>query len=220
MNYYPVNLDIRGRRCLVVGGGGVGTRKVKGLLECEAAVILVSPEAAPMLSDLARQHRIEWKCRNYDSSDIAGMFLVIAASDNEALNHRIHSDARQANILCSIADQPENCDFTLPSVIRRGDLQITISTSGKSPAFSKYLRKKLEKQFGSEYGEFLTLMGNIRKKLLAETHAPETHKAIFESLIEKGLLNMIKSRDTETINRLLAEVLGKAYSLESLMKAD
>ncbi len=220
MNYYPVNLDIRGRRSLVVGGGGVGTRKVKGLLECQASVTLVSPEATPILSDLAQEELIEWKRRNYESSDIEGMFLVIAASDNEALNRRIHSDAQQANILCNVADQPENCNFTLPSVIRRGDLQITISTSGKSPAFSKYLRKKLEKQFGSEYGEFLRLMGQLRKKLLAESHAPETHKAIFESLIEKGLLNMIKSRDTETIDRLLAEILGKAYSLESLLKVD
>ena len=97
---------------------------------------------------------------------------------------------------------------------------IALSTSGKSPAFSKYLRKKLEKQLGSEYGDFLTLMGNIRKQLLSETTAPETHKILFENLIEKGLLNMIKSRDTDNINRLLLEVLGQEYCFESLMKTD
>ncbi len=217
MRYYPVNLDIKNRKCLVVGGGFVGTRKIITLLECGAAVTVVSPVITEKLAELADNRYIEWRKRHYHTSDIDGMFLIIGATDDEELNRRIHKDAEHLNKLCNIADRPEACNFILPSIIHRGDLIIAISTSGKSPAFAKYLRQKLEKEFGTEYADFLKLMGAIRKKLLSEEHAPEAHKSIFEQLIESGLLDMIKNRQTEEINCLLSESLGKEYTFESLL---
>jgi len=217
MRYYPVNLDIQNRKCLVVGGGSVGTRKVMTLLKCGAMVTVISPVLTEKLSELADNDTIKWKQRNYQTSDMDGMFLVIGATDDEALNQQIHADAEHLNKLCNIADRPESCNFILPSIIHRGDLILAISTSGKSPAFAKYLRKNLEKEFGAEYAEFLELMGAIRKRLLAEAHAPEEHKPIFERLIQSGLLEMIKNQDRTAMNNLFSDSLGKNYTFESLM---
>ncbi len=217
MRYYPVNLDIQNRKCLVVGGGSVGTRKVMTLLNCGAVVIVVSPDVTEQLSELANNGKIELIKRDYRSSDLDGMFLVIGATDNEELNSRIHSDSEKLNKLCNIADRPNVCNFILPSVVSRGDLVIAISTSGKSPAFAKKLRKDLEKEFGMEYAEFLKLMGAIRKKLLAEAHAPEVHKPLFEQLINSGLIDMIREQRKEDTDRLLFNELGKGYKIADLM---
>jgi precorrin-2 dehydrogenase/sirohydrochlorin ferrochelatase len=217
MRYYPVCLDIQNRNCLVVGGGAVGSRKVMTLLNCGARVTVVSPEISEKLLELADNGSIILENRPYQASDIDNMFLVIGATNNEALNQQIHKDAEHLNKLCNIADRPEACNFILPSIVNRGDLMIAISTSGKSPAFAKKLRKDLEKEFGNEYAEFLTLMGEIRKKLLAEKHEPEAHKPLFEQLINKGLVEMIKDNNKEAINLLLFEILGEGYNYEALM---
>ena len=220
MRYYPVNLDIKNRKCLVVGGGSVGTRKVITLLDCGAIVTVISPDAAEKLLELAGNGSIRWEKRSYLASDLDGMFLVIGATDDEELNRQISADAEQLNMLCNIADRPEVCNFILPAIVNRGDLVISISTSGKSPAFAKKLRKELEKQFGEEYAEFLRLMGAIRKKLLRKKHQPEAHKHLFEQLISSGLIEMIKNNKKEDINSLLFEIFGKGYDFESLMKTD
>ncbi len=217
MRYYPVNLDIQNRKCLVVGGGSVGTRKVMTLLNCGAIVTVVSPDVTEQLSEIANNGKIELIKRDYRSSDLDGMFLVIGATDNEELNSRIHSDSEKLNKLCNIADRPNACNFILPSIVSRGDLVIAISTSGKSPAFAKKLRKDLEKEFGMEYAEFLKLMGAIRKKLLAEAHAPEAHKPLFEQLINSGLIDMIRERRKEDTDRLLFNVLGEGYKYADLI---
>ena len=218
MRYYPVNLDILNRKCLVVGGGGVGTRKVITLLDCGAIVTVVSPDISEKLLKLAGNGSITWEKRSYLTSDLDGIFLVIGATNNEELNRQISADAEKINLLCNIADRPDVCNFILPSIVNRGDLVIAISTSGKSPAFAKTLRKELEKQFGVEYAEFLRLMGAIRKKLLSEKHEPEAHKHLFEQFIKSNLVGMIKSNKKEEINSLLFEILGKGYEFESLMK--
>ncbi|MFC1830382.1 bifunctional precorrin-2 dehydrogenase/sirohydrochlorin ferrochelatase [Thermodesulfobacteriota bacterium] len=194
MRYYPINLDIQNRKCLVVGGGVVGTRKVITLIDCGAAVTVVSPEVTPKLQDLSNNGTVSLEQRAFRPSDLDGAFLVIGATDDEVLNRTIHSEAENRGILCNIADRPEVCNFILPSIVNRGDLMISISTSGKSPAFAKKLRKDLEAEFGEEYAEFLQLMGTIREKLLAEKHEPEVHKHLFESLINRGLVDMVKHR--------------------------
>ena len=142
--------------------------------------------------------------------------MVIGATDSQELNFNIHAEAERRGLLCNIADRPEVCNFILPSIVNRGDLIIAISTSGKSPAFAKRLRKHLEKEFGNEYAEFLNLMGAIRKKLLSQDHEPEAHKHLFEQLIERDLVQMIRNGDTDNINSLLHEILGEGYELESL----
>jgi precorrin-2 dehydrogenase/sirohydrochlorin ferrochelatase len=217
MRYYPVHLDIQNRKCLVVGGGAVGTRKVNTLLECGARVAVVSPEPTPQLTRLASEGSITLRKRNYRSDDITGMFLVIGATDDESLNHQISKDAERAHILCNIADRPEVCNFILPSIVRCGDLVITVSTSGKSPALAKHLRQKLETQFGREYADFLLLMGAIRRKILSQAHEPEAHKDLFHKLIDSNLIELMQAGKTEEINSVLYKILGEGYRIEELL---
>jgi precorrin-2 dehydrogenase/sirohydrochlorin ferrochelatase len=217
MKYYPAHLDIQNRKCLVVGGGAVGTRKVNTLLECGARVAVVSPDPTAQLTRLASEGSITLRKRNYRSDDLTGMFLVIGATDDESLNHQISKDAERAHILCNIADRPEACNFILPSIVRRGDLVITVSTSGKSPALAKHLRQKLETQFGQEYADFLLLMGAIRQKLLNQAHEPEAHKEIFHKLIDSNLIELMQAGKTEEINSVLYTILGEGYRIEELL---
>lgn len=219
MRYYPVGLDVRNRDCLVVGGGAVAARKVRTLLDCCAVVTVISPEMCEDLNGLEAESGVTLIHRSYASGDVDGRFLVIGATNDETLNRKISEDARRARILCNIADFPEACTFILPSIINRGDLILTISTSGKSPAFAKRLRKSLEKLFGEEYTEFLRLMGAVRKKLLAAEHAPEAHRPLFETLIDRGLLELVRDGKTEDINRLLRDVLGEGFDYSSLMQS-
>jgi len=216
MRYYPVYLDIKDRDCLVIGGGSVGTRKILTLLSCGANVTVVSTAATEKLHQLSNNGVIKLKERPFQTTDLDDRFLVIGATDNQELNFNIHAEAERRGLLCNIADRPKVCNFILPSIVNRGDLIIAISTSGKSPAFAKKLRKHLEKEFGDEYAELLKLMGAIRKKLLSQDHEPEAHKHLFEQLIERNLVQMLKEGDTESINSLLLEVLGEGYEFESL----
>ncbi|MBW2639218.1 MAG: bifunctional precorrin-2 dehydrogenase/sirohydrochlorin ferrochelatase [Deltaproteobacteria bacterium] len=217
MRYYPVNLDIRNRNCLVVGGGDVGTRKVMTLLDCGAMVVVVSPAVTEKIEELSNKGLIKLEGRGFKPTDLDQMFLVIGATDNPELNRQIHTEAERLGMLCNIADRPEVCNFILPAIVNRGDLIIAISTSGKSPAFAKKMRKDLEKKFGTEYAEFLTLMGGIRTKLLSEDHEPEAHKHLFENLIKRDVVNLIKQGDIAAINSLLFEILGEGYLFDELM---
>lgn len=217
MHYYPLYLNVRNRRCLVVGGGGVGTRKVETLLACGAAVTVVSLEFSSRLERLAADGQVTLEKRDYRVDDLEGTFLVIGATDDERLNRRISRDAQNRNLLCNIADQPELCNFILPAIVDRGDLVITISTSGKSPAFAKTLRRRLEQQFGEEYRPFLALMGKIREVLLAEAHEPEAHRHLFETLIDAGLLELLRDGRTDDVRNLLQKVLGDRVDPDALM---
>lgn len=216
MNYYPINLNIAGQPCLVVGGGGVGSRKVNGLLACHAQVTVVSKAADDRIHTLAEAKRIRFYCRGYRSQDLEAVLLVIGATNDTALNQRIYADAQKRGILCNIADQPALCNFILPAVVRRGDLLITASTSGQSPALAKRLRKELASAYGEEYAEFLALMGAIRKKLLATAHAPEAHKPLFNALIDGGLIGMVRDGRHREIDELLTRVLGPEYHLQTI----
>jgi precorrin-2 dehydrogenase/sirohydrochlorin ferrochelatase len=217
MKYYPVHLDIKNRNCLVVGGGAVGTRKVNTLLACGARVTVVSPDPAQQLKKMAAEGSITLKERAYRTVDLEDMFLVIGATDDEMLNRQISEEAEQIGILCNIADRPEACNFILPSVVQRGDLVITISTSGQSPALAKRLRRKLEAQFGEEYADFLLLMGAIRKKLLSQAHEPEAHKALFNQLIDSDLIELLRTGQRKQLNLLLYKILGEGYRIEELL---
>lgn len=220
MRYYPINLDVRGRQCLVVGGGRVGARKVDTLCQCGATVTVVSTDILPTLIQLAADRAIILKQRPYRSSDVDGMFLVIGATDDETLNRQIHADAERQNRLCNIADRPEICNFILPAIVRRGDFVVAISTAGKSPAFAKHIRKKIETQYGPEYGTLLDLMGAIRTRLLANAHEPEVHKPLFEQLIAGDLLGLVKDQKIAQIDDLMQRVLGPGYYYGLLMPSN
>ncbi len=203
----------------MVGGGAVGTRKVNTLISCGAKVTVVSPELDSRLIVLADTNRIAVKKRLYLPTDLDNMFLVISATSDQKLNQQISTDAQERNMLCNIADFPEACNFILPAIVRRGDLVIAISTSGKSPAFAKQLRKEMEKQFGEEYSGFLMLMGAIRKKLLNEKHEPEAHKHIFQELIAQNILEMIQYDKKEEIDTVLNKILGPGFSYDLLLNS-
>ena len=220
MRYYPVNLDVQNKGCLVVGGGAVGERKVKTLLECGARVTVIAPLVTEYLHELASEDRIRWKVRAYQPTDADGQFLVIGATGDEEVNRQISEDASGRGILCNIADCPKACTFVLPAIVSQGDLVIAISTSNKSPAVAKRIRQALEKEFGPEYATLLKAMGAIRERLLAEAKSPESHKQQFERLLDEGLLEMIREERTQEVSVLLQDALGEGYSWEELMRTD
>ena len=217
MRYYPLCLDISGRKCLVAGGGKVGERKAKMLFRCGAQVTVVSPLFAEGIIAFARLHSLTLREKTYETSDMEGAFLVIAATGNRALNRSIREDARRFNILCNIADQPEESDFILPSVVNRGDLSVAISTSGKSPALAKKLKEEVDRIIGWEYGIGVTLLGRLRQRLLSESHDPDGHKAVFDALLQQGLIELIREGNRERIERVLYQATGTAYRLEELI---
>jgi precorrin-2 dehydrogenase / sirohydrochlorin ferrochelatase len=217
MEYYPIYLNIKKRKCVVVGGGKVGERKVLTLLECGTKVTVISPEITPKLTELAENGCIGWIRRPYKASDIEDAFIIFCATDDESLNREIHRDAGKLSRLCNIADQPEACDFIVPSIIHRGDLVLTISTSGKSPAYAKKLKQSLEAQFGQEHADFLRLMGAIREKILSENRTSKNNKALFEQLTDAGIIDLIRKNDYRGINSALLKILGRGYDFKALM---
>jgi precorrin-2 dehydrogenase/sirohydrochlorin ferrochelatase len=211
MNHYPIYLTIQDRSCLVIGGGLVGTRKVKTLLRCGARVTVISPDTTDALKDLARTGRVTLISRAYTTDDLTGVFLVFCATSDRDLNRRIAGDAEKKGVLCNVADLPDASSFIVPSVVNRGDLTLAVSTGGTSPAFAKKLRRDLERQFGDEYAVFLDLMGRIRKKLLTDHHDPQAHKVLFEQLIDGELLDRLKTGQTDAVRSLLNRVLGPGF---------
>jgi precorrin-2 dehydrogenase/sirohydrochlorin ferrochelatase len=216
MTAYPINLDVAGRDCLVVGGGGVGARKARGLADCGAAVTVVSPEAGAPLRELAEAGAVVWAAREYRSEDMAGRFLAFAASGAASVNERVVADARRAGVLCNSADRPEAGDFTLPAALRRGDLTIAISTGGASPALSRRVRMTLEAAFGPEYETALRLLGAARSRLLARGHDPDGHRRRFRALLDGGLLELLRDGRTAELDRLLRETLGPGFDWKTL----
>jgi precorrin-2 dehydrogenase/sirohydrochlorin ferrochelatase len=217
---YPILLDLRERRCLVVGGGRVAQRKVDGLLAADAAVTVVSPAASTALARLAAAGGIVWHPRPYDRADLDGMRLVIAATDQPDVNRQVADDARDRGILCNVIDQPAAGDFTLPSVVRRGDLVLTVSTSGQSPALSRHLRKVLEGRFGNEYEVFLRIMGAVRRRLLACEKDPATRRELFDRLVAADLPEAIREGRRDEVGQRLSAILGSAYDASLLELID
>jgi precorrin-2 dehydrogenase/sirohydrochlorin ferrochelatase len=176
MSLFPMFVKLAGRRCLVVGAGAIAKEKIPSLLEAGAQVRVVAPQANEAVAELARDGKVIWEQREFQSSDLDGMFLVIAATSLHELNAQVFGEASQRNILCNAVDDPENCDFYYGSVVRRGDLQIAISTAGHSPALSQRLRKELEAQFGPEYSEWLRELGAKREQLFSQEIDPEQRR--------------------------------------------
>jgi siroheme synthase-like protein len=163
--YYPIFLNIRGKRCVVVGGGAVALRKVKALLEHEASVKVISPELCPELSQLAKSRAIQVLQRNYNGRDLQGVFIAIAATDDDEINNKVAEEARAKGVLVNVVDDSEHSDFIVPSQLRRGDITIAVSTAGKSPALARKIRTRLEKDFGTEYASLALLVDEVRSEL-------------------------------------------------------
>jgi siroheme synthase-like protein len=191
MRYYPIFLDLSRKRCLVVGGGAVAERKVQGLLDAQADVVVVSPALTEPLRRWASRGAIRHVARHFRAEDVAGCALVIAAADRPAVNRRVAQLARRHGIWVNVVDTPDACDFIAPAVIRRGALQIAISTGGKSPALAKRLREGLEAVIGPEYGQLADALGALRADARRRGEPPAVRRALFARLIEASGLPLL-----------------------------
>lgn len=178
MSLFPMFVKLDGRRCLVIGAGSVGEAKIESLLATAASVHVVAPKATPKVREWAREGRIQLNLREYVPADLAGVFLVIAATSSRALHDEIYAEAKRRGVLCNTVDEPERCDFYFPAVVRRGDLQIAISTGGLSPALAQRLRKELEEQFGPEWEAWVAQLGRTREELMSLPMPPQQRKRL------------------------------------------
>jgi precorrin-2 dehydrogenase/sirohydrochlorin ferrochelatase len=186
-SYYPVFVNLEGKRCLVVGGGEIATRKVQGLLEADARVLVVSPTLSQALSALAARAVIVHQPRPFRRDDVLGCALVIGATDQPQVNRAVCEAAREGNIWVNIVDTPEACDFIAPAIVRRGDLQVAISTGGHSPTLAKRIRMQLEQSYGPEYALLLEKLGRERERIRHLIRDPELRRAYYEHLVDMGL---------------------------------
>ena len=216
MGYCPIHVDITEKTCLVVGGGEVGERKVLGLLEWGALVRVVSLALTPRLAGLAGSGEIVYEGSCYETGHLTGVLLVFAATSDPELNARIGREAGERGLLVNVADRPDLCSFIVPASVRRGNLTISISTSGTSPAVAAGIRAGLEKEYGPEYGPYLNLMGLIRQKVLALGRASRENRKVFRQLAESNLLGLVAGGKTDEIDRLLVKILGRGYTLTEL----
>ena len=191
-------LKLEGRSCLVVGAGAIAQDKMPSLLEAGARVKVVAPQATAAIAEQARSGNISWERRAFVASDLDGVFMVIAATSFSDLNQQVFHAARERNILCNAVDDPENCDFYYGSVVRRGDLQIAISTAGHSPALAQRLRKQLEAQFGPEYSDWLQELAATRDALFSRELEPEHRKQLLHTVASQ---EAFESRQSKLQNR-------------------
>jgi precorrin-2 dehydrogenase/sirohydrochlorin ferrochelatase len=208
MKYYPVNLDMTNKRCVVVGGGDIAERKVERLLECGAQVTVVSKSLTPVLKARKKTGQMDHIDRDYEDQALDGAFMVIGATDRNDVNERISKEAMARGLLVNIVDDPDRCNFILPSLVQQGDLSIAISTGGKSPALAKKLRKELEKQYGPEYQTLLVIMGILRKRILAGDQRAADNKAVFEDLVHSDILQAIREKDRGRVNTIIRDLTG------------
>ncbi len=202
---FPIALKLAGRRCVVVGGGAVALRRVEALLEAEGSVAVVAPQVDPQVQQLADQGRIALDQRAYVPGDLTGALLVIAATDRSDVNAAVAADARSAGVLCCDSDQPDRGDFVVPAAVRRGDLLLTATTGGSSPALSARIRKELEARYGDEYAEMTAILRQAREAVLSSEPDPAARRRRLSALAEDdSLLELIRSgRSGEARERAL-----------------
>ncbi len=194
-------LKLKGKRCLVVGAGNVGEPKIEGLLETGAQVRVVALQASPVVREWALAGKIELELRAFAADDLRDVFLAVVATSSRTLNERIYHEAQVRGVLCNVVDVPDLCDFFYPSVVRRGDLQIAVSTSGQSPSLAQKIRQQLEKQFGAGYAAWVAELGATRKLILASS---------LDKQQKLDLLHSLASREAvEAALAELPELVGK-----------
>jgi len=203
---YPIVLNLSGRRALVVGGGEVALRKARALADAGAQVRVVAPK---LLSAFAEDGRFECIAARYEKRHLEGARVVVAATDDEAVNRQVAQDARAAGVLVNVVDRPELCDFIVPAQVRRGDLLIAISTSGAAPALAKRLRERLEKEFGPEYATYLAVLGEVREDLKKRNLPAGLRRRIFERLAEDDVLRAARG-GPDILRQALVKVVAKS----------
>jgi precorrin-2 dehydrogenase / sirohydrochlorin ferrochelatase len=213
-HYYPLFLDLRGKTVVVVGGGVVALRKVEALRRTGARVKVISPEVVP---EIQGDKEVEIIPRNYTPGDLFAASLVIAATDDQDTNVAVSRDASLSNIFCNVVDKPDLCTFIVPSVVEKGPIKIAISTGGISPTLSKKLRGDISRFLGDEYATLALVMGRIRPLVISGEGGFESHKRIFEILINSELIDAIRDHDRALAEKILYEALGEHIDLTEIM---
>ena len=197
--FYPMMVDLTGKRCLVVGGGAVAERKVVLLVECGAGVEVVSPKATARLLALASSGRIRLRRRPVRVSDLPGAFLVVVATDDARVNREVAGRVKRDGGLVNVVDDPAACSFLVPSVVRRGDLTVAISTAGGSPALAKKLRQRLEQTIGPEYEAFVAALRLLRERIRQAIADPQDRQAIYRRAVESDLFEAAARGDSAAV---------------------
>ena len=201
---FPMFLKLEGRSCLVLGAGSVGEQKIRGLIECGAQVRVVAPSASAAVREWAERGDLTWLTRSFEPSDLDGAFLVVAATSSAEVNHLIYREAQARGILCNVVDDPPYCDFYYPAVVRRGQLQIAISTAGLSPALAQRIRKQLEQEFPPVYASWLDELGSKRESLFREGGDPELRKRHLHELVTpEAFLEFVRANESESRKEVL-----------------
>jgi precorrin-2 dehydrogenase/sirohydrochlorin ferrochelatase len=187
-NLFPMFLKLEGKRCLVVGAGKVGEPKIASLIDTGARIHVVALAATAAVRDWARTGKITLELRAFAAEDLAGTFLAVVATASPAVNESIYREAQHRGVLCNVVDVPQYCDFYYPAVVRRGDLQIAVSTSGQSPSLAQEIRQQLERQFSPAYEQWVAELGETRKLVLASALSSERKRELLHSLASREAL--------------------------------
>jgi precorrin-2 dehydrogenase/sirohydrochlorin ferrochelatase len=216
--YYPIFLDLKDQNVIVVGGGEVAERKILNLLRYGCHIRVVSHELTAQLEKLVAENKIKHIPEQSLNQAMSKACMVIAATDDPVVNGQIASRAKERGLLFNAVDQPRDCNFIMPSIVRSGDLQIAISSGGKSPALTKKIRKEMQALFGSEYGCFVELLGMLRTEVLARSDRSSENKRTFENLVNSDLLELIRKGDIGGVKSRLKSILGKNFPIERILK--
>jgi len=184
MARYPIFLELGGRRVVLIGGGAVALRKAQALLAAGARLIVVAERIDDMLMALCRGNDAELIKSRYSKNYLAGALLAVAATNNHQLNRQIYQDCQELEVLCNVVDVPDLCDFFVPAVVKRGDLQIAVSTEGQCPAYAGHVRKKLEEIYTEDHGQFLTELEALRKQIIQDVPEPADRKTLLGRLVD------------------------------------
>ena len=205
--YYPVYIDLTGRKAVVIGGGTVAERKVRSLLRARAEVKVISPQLTKNLERQKAKGILTHVCRSYRRGDLSSAFLVIAATASQEINERV---SRDAPCLVNVVDKPDLCNFIVPSLVQRGHLQFAISTSGMSPALARAIRKELEKIYGKEFADYVKVLKIIRKEALSHIKDKKKRTAFLKSVASEKIITMLRSKGLRTTKRFVTELSKKA----------
>ena len=208
-SYYPLFVDLRNKKVVVVGGGGVAERKVQGLLSAGAHVKLVSPEVTEALGEMASDGLVDYVPRTFVPEDLDRAWLVIAATDDTDVQELVYKESSSQRIFCNVIDQPEFCSFIVPSIVRRGDLCLSISTGGRSPALAQRLRREFEQSLGSFYGDYVSLLGELRQLIIKSFRDPETRKDLCHSLADPEVATWVRDGKWDRVEKWAVSLCGE-----------
>lgn len=212
MAKYPIFLELGGRRVVLIGGGAVALRKAQPLLAAGARLVVVAERIDDMLTALCQGKDAELIKSRYSKNYLAGALLAIAATNNHRLNKQIYKDCQELEVLCNVVDVPELCDFFVPAVVKRGDLQIAVGTEGQCPAYAGHVRRKLEEVFTEEHGQFLSELEVMRKKIVEEVPNPADRKTVLGQLVDdESFAHFVRNGPSQW--RTFAEELITSQSL-------